>query len=565
MEYLLMALAIAGFVAVVVILDFIRSKKEEKKFIQKLYQDYRGLANKKYTTERFEKINSYYLRHKKDKQIDDITWNDLGMDEIFKKMNACLSATGEEYLYYTLRTIDKNTEELQHLESVIQYFAQHPDQRVQYQLCMKKLGNTGKYSLYDYIENLDYLGEQSNRKHIIVLVLMAISIAMMWVQFSFGIIGFAALMIYNIVTYFKDKSVIGPYITSFAYIIRLLDVCDRLEKLKLEGCTDEIEKIKTHKKALNPMRRNSFWVMFDTKTALSSGDILSGLLDYIKMSFHIDLMKFNNMLKYLKNHVADVDSLIGTVGYLETAICVWIYRENLENGWCCPEFSEEGIHMEDGYHPLLEHPVKNSIKAEKGVLITGSNASGKSTFLKTVAVNGLLSQSVNTCTAKKFVLQPCMVYSSMSLRDDIDGGDSYYMVEIKAIKRILDAAKGKDKILCFVDEVLRGTNTVERIAASTEILKSFIQEGVLCFAATHDIELTGLLNDYYENYHFREEVIESDIKFDYILREGKATTRNAIRLLELMGYEREIVENATKQAEHFVKTGSWKEELRLTE
>jgi DNA mismatch repair ATPase MutS len=79
----------------------------------------------------------------------------------------------------------------------------------------------------------------------------------------------------------------------------------------------------------------------------------------------------------------------------------------------------------------------------------------------------------------------------MSLRDDLQGGDSYYVVEIKALKRILTAAKEPGRpVLCFVDEVLRGTNTVERIAASTQILKSFDGRAVLCFAATHDIELT---------------------------------------------------------------------------
>ena len=101
------------------------------------------------------------------------------------------------------------------------------------------------------------------------------------------------------------------------------------------------------------------------------------------------------------------------------------------------------------------------------------------------------------------------------------------MVEIRAMQRILEAgAKEGAKIACFVDEVLRGTNTVERIAASTEILKYMAQQGYFCAAATHDIELTSLLEEVYENYHFSEEIKDGDVLFNYRLQEGKAQTRN---------------------------------------
>ncbi len=131
-------------------------------------------------------------------------------------------------------------------------------------------------------------------------------------------------------------------------------------------------------------------------------------------------------------------------------------------------------------------------------------------------------------------------------------------MEIKALKRILDAAKGGRKpVLCFVDEVLRGTNTVERIAASTQILKSLSGRGILCFAATHDIELTGLLCSDFDNYHFEEDVRDGDVYFNYKLQAGKATTRNAIRLLELIGYDNEIIERASAQAARFMSQGVW--------
>ena len=201
-----------------------------------------------------------------------------------------------------------------------------------------------------------------------------------------------------------------------------------------------------------------------------------------------------------------------------------------------------------------------------------------------VAVNAILAQTIHTCAANAYRAPFFSIYSSMSLRDNLEngesyyiveikalkriltsmalrdnlaGGESYYMVEIRSLKRILEECEKPEPVLCIVDEVLRGTNTVERIAATTQILKSLANQHFMCFAATHDIELTELLKDEYHNYHFEEEIKEGDISFNYKLLKGKATTRNAIRLLEIMGYDEEIIRHATRQAEHFIEFGVW--------
>ena len=226
-----------------------------------------------------------------------------------------------------------------------------------------------------------------------------------------------------------------------------------------------------------------------------------------------------------------------------------------------PEFADTKecfIKAEGLYHPMISNAVSNEIAIKRGVLITGSNASGKSTFLKTVAINAILSQSIHTSIAKSYQAPFFRIYSSMSLRDNLAGNESYYMVEIKALRRILQASKEDTPMLSFVDEVLRGTNTVERIAASSHILKQLNQRNVLSFAATHDIELTYLLEDEYENFHFTEEIREGDILFNYRLFQGRAQSRNAIKLLELMGYDRQIVDSALACANNFLETGQWK-------
>lgn len=597
-----MAGALGILVVFVFVLESFRAKKEKKRFIRSLYDNYGGEPCKKYSPERFGRMGSFYQRHPEDGQLDDITWNDLGMDELFKRMDHTFSASGEEYLYYTLRTPKRDREELQHLEDVICFFDGHADERVRVQFAMNQLGHMGKYSLYDYLDHLDTLGERSNKKNIFMDLLFLPLIAMLWVNFSMGILGIVVLTICNIISYFKEKGEIDPYITSFSYIMRLLAASETLEKIPVPVCRGEWEELRRHRKNMRGMQKNSYWVMSPFR-GNSSGNIPEVLMDYIRMVFHVDLIKFNSMLRFLRGHVEDVDGMLKNTGYVETAISVGAFRRSLKNGFCVPEFitadnepsavhtrafdecregqmsyqtaagdliqgeklrreesvpTTAGIRMAEGYHPLLEKPVKNSISAERGILLTGSNASGKSTFLKTVAVNAILAQTIHTCTAGSYRTPFFYVYSSMALKDDLAGGESYYIVEIKALKRILDAAKGgKKPVLCFVDEVLRGTNTVERIAASTQILKSLSGSGILCFAATHDIELTGLLSGEFENYHFEGDVRDGDVYFNYKLWPGKATTRNAIKLLELMGYDSEITARALAQAARFMADGVW--------
>ena len=216
------------------------------------------------------------------------------------------------------------------------------------------------------------------------------------------------------------------------------------------------------------------------------------------------------------------------------------------------------MEVEDLYHPLLSEAVANSFSVEGGTLVTGSNASGKSTFLKNVAMNAILAQTIGVCTCSSYQAPFFKVMTSMSLRDNIESGESYFIVEIKSLKRILDASKKPEPLLCVIDEVLRGTNTIERIAASSRILAKLDQKWILSFAATHDIELSYILEHRYANYHFEEEVKEKEVVFSYILKKGRATSRNAIKLLNMLEYDPEIVADAAKAASDFEKNGVWK-------
>ena len=149
----------------------------------------------------------------------------------------------------------------------------------------------------------------------------------------------------------------------------------------------------------------------------------------------------------------------------------------------------------------------------------------------------------------------------MAVNDSITGGDSLYMAEIKAVKRIIDALEDSEaggfKTMCFLDELLRGTNTIERIAAGSRILKELEERGAVVFAATHDIELTDILSERFDNYHFSESIENDSIRFTYSLEKGAAKTRNAIALLKMLGFDEGITSDAFEEAARFEETGVW--------
>ena len=553
----------AVIIFIVFLLGLRNEKNEERTFKNTIKSEYSKAPADRLKSNR-RGLLGYFNKHKKDYYVDDITWNDLSMDEIFDRVNYCESSSGEEYLYYLLRdpkTSDESFSELQDLEKRVKAFEENEDLRMSYKRIFNKIGKNLKYSIYEYLEFLDKCEVKSNAGHIAALVIMVAAIlSMIFVNFNIGFLVFILVIAFNVVSYFKEKAKIDPYLSTFAYVCRIeknaLIIADEGSAFFAE----EKESLRKEAASLKSFVKGS-WILMSPSRMSGSGNPIDILMDYVRMVTHADLIKFNGMIDTLKDNLESVDKLITVIGSIDAALSVAYFRASLKNGYCNPDLTdkEDKLLIEGAYHPLIEEPVPNSIETKRGVLITGSNASGKSTFLKTIAINAIFAQSINTCLAKSYRSHMYRIYSSMALRDDLSYGDSYYMVEIKSLKRILDAGdeKGSCPVLCFIDEVLRGTNTTERIAASAKVLQHFSSSDVCCFAATHDLELSRVLDKNYDVYHFEGVMENDDVVFDYRIKEGGAGARNAIKLLKTIGYDESIVEDAEKMAVRFDETGEW--------
>lgn len=532
----------------------------KKKFLKSLVEGYGKPSERKMGPEALDTISHYHLngieKGYDGQVIDDITWNDLDMDRIYLSMDFANSQTGEEYLYDMLRKPLKDAERLRERDRVISYFMENQEERLAFQTCFARMGRMKNVAVSDYLKNLDQVAEDSNILHFACIVLAVISIGMVFLHPAAGFGVFFLTLIFNVATYFRRKGQINPYIATFSYLIRAIHSGRELLKVTSTEMAEYREKLKADLNELKVLERNFFLL---TTGRQMTGSLLELPLDYLRIFFHLDLIKFNNMLSAVRSHEAAIDEMFGCIGFLDAAISIGAYRASLPY-WCLPEEGgkEEGYRAEQLYHPLLKDPVPSDVSTGRGILVTGSNASGKSTFLKAAALSVLFSQTIATAPAKKLRAPYFRIYSSMSIRDDILTGESYYMAEIRSLKRILDEAeKSREPLICFIDEVLRGTNTIERIAASSQILKSLSRPGIVLFAATHDIELTYMLEDYFDNCHFSEDVLENDIRFSYKLEPGRAGSRNAIKLLSMMGYEEGIIHSAQGTAERFAESGSW--------
>ena len=233
------------------------------------------------------------------------------------------------------------------------------------------------------------------------------------------------------------------------------------------------------------------------------------------------------------------------IGRTDAAISVARLRS--ETATCRPQFIDgKYLKAVQVAHPLIDGCVANTLELDgTGLLLTGSNMSGKTTFIRTLVLNALLGETLDICFAASYTAPYMKLYSSIRISDDITEGTSYYLQEVLTVKRFLDAAQGAAPCLFALDELFKGTNTTERIAAGKAVLAHLNRGPHIVLVSTHDIELAELLyRDGYELHHFREEVVDGKLVFDYQLHTGPLTTRNAIRILELYDYPSELIAEA---------------------
>ncbi|MEG0804524.1 MAG: hypothetical protein RSF90_06175, partial [Pygmaiobacter sp.] len=349
---------------------------------------------------------------------------------------------------------------------------------------------------------------------------------------------------HNITLYMKAKKTLDQNLETVCYFMSALFAGKRLARELKNACPGYCAKLE---EALAPLHKLNFGSLALSASPQTDLETLTQVFGMLTL---LPIIEYGKAVKTIRQNSAQVRNLYLLLGELDLSICILSYRASL-SVYTTPQVgSSSALEFDDITHPLLAESVPNSAAINQNWLLTGSNASGKSTFIKAVALNIILAETIYTCTARRMVLQFLPVVTSMAVADDVTGGESYFVAEIKSMRRIVRGAESNAPFYFFIDEILKGTNTIERVAASTAVLRYIDTHATcVCLAATHDIELTELLTPQFRNMHFSESVTQDGVRFDYQLKSGASNTRNAIRLLDFYNYPPEVVAAAQRLAD----------------
>lgn len=264
--------------------------------------------------------------------------------------------------------------------------------------------------------------------------------------------------------------------------------------------------------------------------------ILNGL--YLK-DFHT-LLRLDH---WRKKYGPDIETWTDVLSEADALISMANYRFN-HPAYCLPVICQDQLlDTEEIGHPLLksERNVTNdfSIRSLHQIaIVTGANMAGKSTFLRTIGVNLILAQSGNVVCSRYFAFQPMTLFTSMRTTDSLSKDTSYFHAELLRLQQLVNIAQQEDKVFIILDEMLKGTNSVDKLNGSLAFLKRILSYPISGLVATHDLALGELADDFPE--HFFNVCFEivhsgSQITYDYKLHPGISSNMNASILLKQMG------------------------------
>lgn len=506
----------------------------------------------------FKSIEDYF--RKKDNSsalqvISDKTCHDLDFNELFLFLDRTNSKVGQQYFYNKLRTIPTSSKANATSEKLISRFTNDPGFRVSTQMQLNKLNKREAF----YISSLfqDELIKPPTWHWIVPLLSFSSFfslIAMFFIPQLFLI--FFVVFIVNAIIHYLNKKNLLHYLASIPQLLMLTNVAKELFKdQQLKEINPDLEKsIST----MSKVRASMSFFDFETKIQSDAQMIFWAILELLKIVFLLEPLLLFASLKKLDTKRKEIEDLFLFVGKIDSQISIASLRKGSSN-YCIPTITDKEKTMvaKEVYHPLINNCVRNSLSIEnKSILLTGSNMSGKTSFIRTIGINFITALTINTCFAIEFSIPRTKIFSAIRISDDLMNDKSYYFEEVLTIKEMIDQREHLGVNLFLLDELFKGTNTVERIAAGKAVLSGLVKNNNIVFISTHDIELTDLLTHEYDLYHFSEAVDNKKVDFDYKLREGKLRNRNAIKILQLNNYPKDLVAEAMELFEKLDKTNA---------
>jgi hypothetical protein len=513
----------------------------KRKLLKKLRSDWLEPAQKWRDFSKIETFLKLAEGHHKQGTIDDKTWHDLGMNAIFSKIDTTLTEVGQQVLYRKLHLLDVDKASLKQ-----QYdFAREIEtdqalreklQTMLYPLSVLSVKSTVKL-LFDRFQ-------YSNISKILAVGWVFLSIFILFCSVYFESRIFYILTFFIIIAnlfvvrpkYLDaiDKSAYPLHCMNKMLIVARSFATKKFSTIYLCGS------IKDHHSSM----RNTKWRLGLLLFSQSSDNFLISYPMYlINLLIPIDTLVYVFLINSIDKNLDTLRLCFRMLGELDANIALASYT--MRNPCHCnPTIVQtKRLSLENAYHPLVENYVVNSFQTGgESALITGSNMAGKTTFIRTIGINVILSRTLWLCHADKAIVPIINVSSSISNTDFLEEGKSYYFSELEYINKFLHLSQTEEHYLFLIDEIFRGTNTVERIGGAAAVLQVLAVKDVV-LVTTHDIELERFLYERYEMWHFQE-TGKKEVPFDYKIRPGVCRTKNAIKLMKDMGYPDYIINRA---------------------
>ncbi len=478
-------------------------------------------------------------------RVDDRTWSDLEMEKVFLRLDNSVTPLGSQYLYKLLRNYQGKQTALTENLKAIHTLEDNPEATDALQTALAGLNRQESTGLAGFL-----LGTPPTipSQYCLFYVLSALAITCsVGIFFSHWLWPAAMLFwILNIALYYAYGQKLSRYSPALASLATLLASVPKVTHAIRDLNLPELAELKTSAALAGKIQKQISLAFLRRE---GTDDLVRILIDYLNLFCLFELCALCRAIRAINQERAVLLNIFQSVARLDAFQGLSAALSEYPSVCVPQQRAGRCFSLVDVQHPLVNNPVCNTIEGTgNSLLLTGTNMAGKTTFIKTLAVNLLLSQTLGMCLARKAILPPARVRTLIAREDIIGSGQSYFYFEATELLRMLQDAERSGREYWFVlDEIFRGTNALERVAAGSAVLNHLHGHGIV-IASTHDHELTRLLRNDFDLYHFSEVITDMGAKFDYLLRKGPCTTRNAIKLLVLAGYPKNVTDQAESLA-----------------
>lgn len=537
------------FISIFLISLYIWSNyQKRKKYTQQLTQNNTNWGKPKQNTEfDFDKIERYKRNLVSSKEVFHTISTqsniDLDLDELFQYIDRTSSAIGQQYLYYKLHTIESKGIDTD-IEAYSNLFTSNESLRVKTQTTLQALAHKDGYYFETLFNNYNV---PKNKYNSLVITLSFTSLLLVFSTYFYPIISLLLVVIFpiNLFLHYTNKNNLFEYQLAITQFRKTYTIAKNIiSNPTFKHINQDVEFIES----LKELQKTSAFLDFEKKTDNEFATIIWLPIELIKVLFNIEYIVFFKFLSNVEKLKLELHQLFILIGKIDMALTKASILS--QDDVCTPIFSnDKRLHIKNIYHPLIKDCVKNDLTLQnKSLLLTGSNMSGKTTFIRTIAINALLAQTLGITFADEYIAPFYKIQTSIRVSDNMFTNTSYYLQEVINIQEFIHSSQNHEPQLYILDEIFKGTNTIERISASYAILKYLNTTDNTILVSTHDIELIDLLKEHnYEIAHFNEHIEDEKIVFDHKLKYGTPLSTNAIKILQLYNYPSQVIDDATKQ------------------